>query len=908
MGEIVRKENRIISLVFALLFTLTTAPAQAYLTAPRISLSDTSHGQANRWVLTWDNSDVRDTAATFFASMGSRSFQDSGLIVRGSQAKVIELLQQFISPAGSQVLVEPDIWVTPQKIAVNDEFFPLQWDLATPTESAYGIDWWSARQRFIGEPGAGTRVAILDTGIQYHPDLPALPSSWTNRGWDFVDKDTDPTDPGDVCVSGGVTYPSSWHGTHVAGTIAATTNNGIGIAGIAPGAELVYGRVLGECGGYLTDIADAIRWAAGLAVTGSTIPVLSPAAKVVNLSLGGSGACERYMQKAITAARNAGTTVVVAAGNDGADAADFTPGNCEGVITVGATGLTGKRSWYSNYGSTVEISAPGGDDEVTSETYVHGEIISTLNSGTSTPADPIYEWYEGTSMATPHVVGVVALMLSRRPGLTPAQIETAIKSSATPFPADDSTNACVNTGLVCGAGILNARAAIDAVVPAVAGVLTVSGPVSGAVSTASSAFTVTPDSYYTGTISIAVAGGGLNTTITKTFNNSYVPQTFTITPTATGTVTLTATGTVPLTTPVRLSYSSNLAALNPILSTPVRTSGGYTVNVINYNGAFSYALTTTAGVVTRGTANGSTLPLTITKLTNTASATVTVSTTRAGYMPGSASVTAAALPGAPLNATFSSPVRTADGFTVNVTNYDKNYVFTPSITAGKVTAGKVNGATIPLTVTGLTPGQGATVTMTTTRDTFSNGVTNIQSAALSTGLKPTLSTPVPTANGFTVNVTNYDPNFVFTPAFDPTGGSAAFAVGAANGATLPLTITGLTPGQARTIVVTATRAGYTTPAGGRATAAALLAALVPTFDTPVKTATGFTVNVTNYANGYTFTVTTSAGTVTKGNSSGKNLPLTVAGLTTPSQAAIITVTVTRAGYATGSATVSGTRL
>ena len=100
-----RKENRIISLVFALLFTFTTAPAQAYLTAPRISLSDTSHGQANRWVLTWDNSDVRDTASTFFASMASRNFQDSGLIVRGSQARVIELLQQFISPAGSQVLV-----------------------------------------------------------------------------------------------------------------------------------------------------------------------------------------------------------------------------------------------------------------------------------------------------------------------------------------------------------------------------------------------------------------------------------------------------------------------------------------------------------------------------------------------------------------------------------------------------------------------------------------------------------------------------------------------------------------------------------------------------------------------------------------------------------------------------------
>jgi titin len=614
------------------------------------------------------------------------------------------------------------------------------------------------------------------------------------------------------------------------------------------------------------------------------------------------------MQKAITAARTAGTTVVVAAGNDSADAADFTPGNCQGVITVGATGLTGKRSWYSNFGSTVEISAPGGDSEVTSDTYVHGEIISTLNSGTSTPANPIYEWYQGTSMATPHVVGVVALMLSRKPSLTPAEIETAIKSSATQFPADSSANGCLNNGITCGAGILNARAAIDAVVPLSATSATLTGPTSGVVAQASSNFSVAPNSYFTGTISVAVSGGGLNTTITKTFNDSFTPQNFTITPTTGGQVTLTTTSSPALTNPARIIYNSNFAGLTPTFSSPVRTLGGYTVNVTNFNNAFTYSFTTNAGTVTKGTANGSTLPLTVTKLANTASATVTVSTSRSGYMQATDSVTAAALPGAPLNATFSSAVRTADGFTVNVTNYDKNYVFTPSITAGKVTAGKVNGAIIPLTVTGLTPGQGATVTMTTTRDTFSNGVTNIQSAALSTGLKPTLSTPVPTANGFTVNVTNYDPNFVFAPAFDPTGGSAAFAVGAANGATLPLTITGLTPGQARTIVVTATRAGYTTPAGGRATAAALLAALVPTFDTPVKTATGFTVNVTNYANGYTYTVTTSAGTVTKGNASGKNLPLTVSGLTTPSQAAIITVTVTRAGYATGSATVNSSRL
>ena len=904
-----RREFKALSLVFALLFTLVSPPTQAYVGAPRISISDSSNGQSQRWVLTWDNADVRDSAATFLASIVARNFQDSGLIVNGAQAKVLQLLQQFVSPAGTQVLVEPDVWVSAQRYAVNDTYYPVQWDMAAPTADVYGIDLAGARSRFIGAPGAGARVAILDTGIQAHPDLPALPLTWagSNKGWDFYDKDVDPTDPGDACSSD-PSPSSSWHGTHVAGTIAAITDNGIGVAGIAPGADLVYGRVLGPCGGYLSDIADAIRWAAGLTVAGSTIPVLTPAAKVVNLSLGGSGSCDSYMQSAITAARNAGTTVVVAAGNDGSDASSFTPANCSGVITVGATGLTGKRSWYSNYGSAVEISAPGGDDGVTSVTYAHGEIISTLNTGITVPVAPSYEWYEGTSMATPHVVGVVALMLSRRPSLTPAQIETALKVSATAFPADSSANACTNTGLTCGGGILNARAAIDAVVPALANAVTVDGPTSGLVSTSSSAFTVSPNSYYTGTISVAVSGGGLNTTITKSFSNSYIPQTFTITPITTGPVTLTTTSLPVLTNGARITYSSNSAGLTPIFSSPVRISGGFTVNVSNFNSAYTYALSSNSGVVTKGTASGSTLPLTVSKLALGASATLTVTTTRTGFMPATAQVSGTALLGAALNPTLSSPVRTTDGFTLNVTNYDKNFVFTPTVSAGRVTVGKITGTTIPLTVTGLNPGQSATLTMTTTRNLYTNGLATVASSALLAGLKPTLSTPVQTANGFTVNVTNYDPNYVFTPAFDPVGGAAAVVVGAINGATMPLTITGLTPGQARTLVVTATRTGYTTPVGARASAAALLAALVPTFSVPVKTATGFTVNMTNYAAGYTFTVTTSAGTVSKGNASGNNLPLTVAGLTTPAQGAIITVTATRAGYATGSATLSGSRL
>ncbi len=210
--------------------------------------------------------------------------------------------------------------------------------------------------------------------------------------------------------------------------------------------------MLGKCGGYTSDIVDGMRWAAGLPV--DPVPENQHPAQVLSLSLGGSGACSNVYQSAVDDVTAAGATVVVAAGNSDADAAGYTPASCDGVITVAATGQAGNRSYYSNYGNTIELAAPGGDRLADGG----DTILSTVNSGTRSPVEggDSYAKYQGTSMATPHVSGVVSLMLSAQPGLSPAQIDQILRQTATPFPDGSSC-----TG-VCGAGIVDAAEAVAA--------------------------------------------------------------------------------------------------------------------------------------------------------------------------------------------------------------------------------------------------------------------------------------------------------------------------------------------------------------------------------------------------------------------------------------------------------------
>lgn len=334
--------------------------------------------------------------------------------------------------------------------APNDPLWSYQWDLSS---ARFGIDAQSAWPR---TRGAGVTVAVVDTGIIAHPDLAGqvlpgydfISDPWTAR--DGNGRDADPTDRGDWLVDGDCggsdkATDSTWHGTHVAGTIAATASNGEGIAGVAPGARILPVRAVGRCGGSLVDIADGVTWATGGRL--NRVPRNANPARVVNLSLGGAMTCPATLQAAIDGANSRGALVVAAAGNSAVPAEREAPGNCRGVINVAATTGTGARANYSNYGRAVTLSAPGGQSD-------RDGILSTIDGGRRTATGPDYGFMIGTSMAAPHVSGVAALLLSTAPGLSAAQVRSVLTSSARPLGA-----ACSG----CGAGIVDAGRAVAAV-------------------------------------------------------------------------------------------------------------------------------------------------------------------------------------------------------------------------------------------------------------------------------------------------------------------------------------------------------------------------------------------------------------------------------------------------------------
>ncbi len=338
----------------------------------------------------------------------------------------------------------------------NDTLFSQQWALAE------GIGGTRAGLAWDVTPSGSVNVGVIDTGIRRHPDLDGKFVSGYDMirdGFIAVDgngRDDDPSDPGDADIALDCSSPinafSSWHGTHVAGIVAAHGNNGEGISGIAPSARIQSIRGLGRCGGTFEDIADSIRWAAGVPVPG-TVTNPNPV-RVMNLSLGGNGPCGANMQSAVDAAIARGVAVVVAAGNDEELATNFVPANCKGVITVGASNLLGNLSSYSNFGPELALLAPGGDFGT------FPGVLSTLNGGGTDPAVPSYAAYSGTSMAAPHVAGVVALMFARDPSLTPGQVLNRLKASVRPFPPGTD---CAGTTNVCGAGLLDAANAVASV-------------------------------------------------------------------------------------------------------------------------------------------------------------------------------------------------------------------------------------------------------------------------------------------------------------------------------------------------------------------------------------------------------------------------------------------------------------
>ena len=389
-----------------------------------------------------------------------------------------------------------------------DPNYAAQWDLHEPTAGKEGAS--NVSPTWGTTTGTGAVVAVIDTGRTNHPDLLAnMPDGW---GVDMIEnelisgdtpgRDTDPTDEGDWTPS----RSSTWHGTHVAGTIGAVQNS-IGVSGIAPNATIMHVRVLGHGGGSFLDVIDGIRWAAGLTTSwdGQSwsaygLPNNAHPADVINMSLGGIGACFEALQTAISAAHAAGTVVVTAAGNDFRDAGNFTPANCNDTVTVGAVGRAGGLAFYSNFGNTVDISAPGGD-----MTRDSG-ILSTIATGATTLTGYSYTNYQGTSMAAPHVAGVAALVAGLHPTWSTDEIEAAIYAGVRTFPADTVrpcvTNAETPTGVQhrCGAGLLDAVGALNMAQPT----LTITAPARLAVGETA---TVSATSDLPGAVTLAVASG-----------------------------------------------------------------------------------------------------------------------------------------------------------------------------------------------------------------------------------------------------------------------------------------------------------------------------------------------------------------------------------------------------------------
>ncbi|WP_081894854.1 S8 family peptidase [Burkholderia paludis] len=368
-----------------------------------------------------------------------------------------------LAPLASAFAADPDVAgvelddaMTVRAIPTDPEF-ARQWNFMS---GAAGIDLPGAWDITTGAPSVVT--AVLDTGYVPHADLVGnllpgydfLTSTITgNNGhgrgpdatdpgdWVTKDESNDPTGPFRKCDP----HTSSWHGTRVAGLIGASANNGIGIVGANWYGKILPVRVLGKCGGPTSDLIDGLRWAAGIAVP--NVPANPYPAKVINLSLGGNGPCGDALQHAIDDVVAAGSTIVVAAGNDGVRSARDRPANCRGVIAVGSTDNTGRRAWDSNFGPNITLSAPGAN------------VWSTTNTGTSVPRSDAYNAGSGASYAAPQVAGVVSLMLTVNPALSPARIADILKQTARSGAAGASLSCRARPA---GAGIVDAAAAVAA--------------------------------------------------------------------------------------------------------------------------------------------------------------------------------------------------------------------------------------------------------------------------------------------------------------------------------------------------------------------------------------------------------------------------------------------------------------
>jgi serine protease len=416
-------------------------------------------------------------------------------------------------------LVEADRRLHAHTFTPNDPLYVGQWYLQNTQPAAiHANDAWDVEKGGATAANSGTVIAVIDTGVRFdHPDLlRANAAGKLLPGFDFVSSDSpgnfstandgdgwdsDPSDPGDFLSAADLQLPmyknrdcgtspsnSSWHGTRVAGMIAANSNNGVGVAGAAFNAWILPVRALGKCGGFDSDILAAMYWAAGLSipsfVTGNqTVPAANPyPANIINMSLGATGSCSSVYVAAVNAISARGVLIVVSAGNEGART--DTPANCPGVLGVGGLRHVGTKVGYSNLGPEVGVSAPAGNCvNIAVGSPCLFSLDTTSNNGTTTPGTTDYtnqiSSNVGTSFSAPLAAATGGLMHETNARLSPTTLIARIRSSATPFPttsdtvptppqchvpansADVQSSECLCTTAVCGAGMLNAASAVN---------------------------------------------------------------------------------------------------------------------------------------------------------------------------------------------------------------------------------------------------------------------------------------------------------------------------------------------------------------------------------------------------------------------------------------------------------------
>lgn len=390
-----------------------------------------------------------------------------------------------------------------------------QWYLRAPTPTLRAAinaqAAWSALGSRAGLNAVGSSsvvVAVLDTGVRFdHPDLSSklispgysMVAEGTRAGYPGGGRVADASDLGDWLTQAEidanpslyedctVRASSSWHGTQVSGVLGASSDNGVGMASVAWEPRVLPVRVLAKCGGYDSDIIAGMRWAAGLSVNGVSALSSASTARVINLSLGGTGTCSAAYRDVVAELAARKVVVVASAGNSDGEAVTV-PANCPGVIAVGGLRHVGTKVGYSALGPEVTLGAPSGNC-VSTSTNANCEypILTTLNSGSTTPVTgsggalysnsndrPTY----GTSFAAPQVSGAVALLLSARPELTPAAVAQILRNTARAFPTSGGSAGvractapvsgttqleCYCTETTCGAGMLDVGQAVAAV-------------------------------------------------------------------------------------------------------------------------------------------------------------------------------------------------------------------------------------------------------------------------------------------------------------------------------------------------------------------------------------------------------------------------------------------------------------